>query len=178
VSPDAPSKSLGQTRGPFREWRVAMWLVLGLTKPALQLLTRADSRKSPTISDHKPLCRVIRQTSRSHPRVLALRFLVRSSIFGIMATEPERDVVQLAEQVAEGFAALSGEYQILFDQQKQLESKLSWAKQQVSHVRSSSVLFLVMNTLALDLQLLCSSDRQQPCIPDLDLISASYVPAF
>lgn len=43
-----------------------------------------------------------------------------------------KDAVQLAEQVAEGFAALSGEYQILFDQQKQLESKLSWAKQQVS----------------------------------------------
>jgi hypothetical protein len=50
-----------------------------------------------------------------------------------MATGAQKDVVQLAEQVAEGFAALSGEYQILFDQQKQLESKLSWAKQQVSH---------------------------------------------
>jgi hypothetical protein len=49
-----------------------------------------------------------------------------------MAEELQKDVVQLAEQVAEGFAALSGEYQILFDQQKQLESKLSWAKQQVS----------------------------------------------
>jgi hypothetical protein len=54
------------------------------------------------------------------------------SISDIMAAEAQRDVVQLAEQVAEGFAALSGEYQILFDQQKQLESKLSWAKQQVS----------------------------------------------
>jgi hypothetical protein len=54
-----------------------------------------------------------------------------------MATEAQRDVVQLAEQVAEGFAALSGEYQILFDQQKQLESKLSWAKQQVSHTNLS-----------------------------------------
>jgi hypothetical protein len=49
-----------------------------------------------------------------------------------MAEEAQKDVVQLAEQVAEGFAALSEEYQILFDQQKQLESKLSWAKQQVS----------------------------------------------
>jgi hypothetical protein len=49
-----------------------------------------------------------------------------------MPDEAQKDVVQLAEQVAEGFAALSGEYQILFDQQKQLESKLSWAKQQVS----------------------------------------------
>jgi hypothetical protein len=153
---------------------VAVWLVGGLTKPILQLLTLADSRQSPTISDHKPHCRVIRQTSWSHPRVLALLFLARSSIFGIMATEPERDVVQLAEQVAEGFAALSGEYQILFDQQKQLESKLSWAKQQVSYIHPLSLLSLVMNTLALDLQLLCSSDRQQPCIPDLNLISASY----
>jgi hypothetical protein len=49
-----------------------------------------------------------------------------------MAEEAQKDVVHLAEQVAEGFAALSGEYQILFDQHKQLESKLSWAKQQVS----------------------------------------------
>jgi len=47
-----------------------------------------------------------------------------------MAQEAQRDVVQLADQVAQGFAALSGEYQVLFDQQKQLESKLSWAKQQ------------------------------------------------
>ncbi|KAF2739607.1 hypothetical protein EJ04DRAFT_426209 [Polyplosphaeria fusca] len=36
----------------------------------------------------------------------------------------------LAEQLTEGFAALSGEYQLLFDHQKQLETKLSWAKQQ------------------------------------------------
>jgi hypothetical protein len=57
-----------------------------------------------------------------------------------MATEAQTDVVQLAEQVAEGFAALSGEYQILFDQQKQLESKLSWAKQQVSGFSSSLIL--------------------------------------
>lgn len=56
-----------------------------------------------------------------------------------MADEAQKNVVHLAEQVAEGFAALSGEYQILFDQQKQLESKLSWAKQQVSH--SSTVFF-------------------------------------
>jgi hypothetical protein len=58
-----------------------------------------------------------------------------------MATEAQRDVVQLAEQVAEGFAALSGEYQILFDQQKQLESKLSWAKQQVRYTIYSLLLF-------------------------------------
>ncbi|KAF2830599.1 hypothetical protein CC86DRAFT_443545 [Ophiobolus disseminans] len=44
--------------------------------------------------------------------------------------EAQKDVVLLAEQVAEGYAALNGEFQILFHQQKQLESKLSWAKQQ------------------------------------------------
>ena len=43
-------------------------------------------------------------------------------------------VVQLAEQLSEGFTALSGEYQVLFDQQRQLESKLSWAKQQVCNI--------------------------------------------
>jgi hypothetical protein len=48
-----------------------------------------------------------------------------------MTDEAPKDALQLAEQVAEGFAALSGEYQVLFDQQKLLESKLSWAKQQV-----------------------------------------------
>lgn len=48
-----------------------------------------------------------------------------------MAEAAQHNVVQLAEQLAEGFAALSGEYEALFDQQKQLESKLSWAKQQV-----------------------------------------------
>jgi len=48
-----------------------------------------------------------------------------------MADEAQNNVVQLADQLAEGFAALSGEYQALFDQHKQLESKLSWAKQQV-----------------------------------------------
>lgn len=48
-----------------------------------------------------------------------------------MAEDAQNNVVQLAEQLAEGFAALSGEYQDLFDQQKKLESRLSWAKQQV-----------------------------------------------
>ena len=48
-----------------------------------------------------------------------------------MAEGAQNNVVQLTEQLAEGFAALSGEYEALFDQQKQLESKLSWAKQQV-----------------------------------------------
>ncbi|KAL1801389.1 hypothetical protein ACET3X_001731 [Alternaria dauci] len=47
-----------------------------------------------------------------------------------MAEEAQNNVTELAEQLVEGFAALSGEYQVLFDQQKQLESKLSWAKQQ------------------------------------------------
>lgn len=49
-----------------------------------------------------------------------------------MPDEPQPSVHQLAERLADGFAALSGEYQTLFDQQRQLESKLSWAKQQVS----------------------------------------------
>lgn len=48
-----------------------------------------------------------------------------------MAQGASNNVAELAEQLAEGFAALSAEYQALFDQQRQLESKLSWAKQQV-----------------------------------------------
>jgi hypothetical protein len=48
-----------------------------------------------------------------------------------MACQPQNSVVELAEKISEGFAALSGEYQLLFDRQNQLESKLSWAKQQV-----------------------------------------------
>ena len=50
-----------------------------------------------------------------------------------MDDEANKDVAKLADQLAEGFTALSGEYQALFDQQKQLEFKLSWAKQQVSY---------------------------------------------
>jgi hypothetical protein len=48
-----------------------------------------------------------------------------------MAEAAHNNVAELAEQLVEGFAALSGEYQALFDQQKQLDSKLSWAKHQV-----------------------------------------------
>ncbi|KAF1363211.1 hypothetical protein EJ07DRAFT_104885 [Lizonia empirigonia] len=47
-----------------------------------------------------------------------------------MVDEANKDVAQLADQLAEGFTALSGEYQALFEHQKQLECKLSWAKQQ------------------------------------------------
>jgi len=47
-----------------------------------------------------------------------------------MAEETPRNVTELAGRLVEGFAALSGEYQALFDQHRQLESKLSWAKQQ------------------------------------------------
>jgi hypothetical protein len=79
-----------------------------------------------------------------------------------MAEEAQKNAVQLAEQVAEGFAALSGEYQILFDQQKQLESKLSWAKQQVSSITSFSFPFCDETSLALDLQLHRGFDRKQP----------------
>ncbi len=50
-----------------------------------------------------------------------------------MGEEAKQDVTQLAAQLAEGFTTLSGEYQALFDQQRQLEYKLSWAKQQVSY---------------------------------------------
>ena len=53
-----------------------------------------------------------------------------------MAEEAHNNVAELAEQLVEGFVALSGEYQALFDQQKQLESKLSWAKQQVRSHRA------------------------------------------
>jgi hypothetical protein len=56
-----------------------------------------------------------------------------------MADETQTVALQLAEQLSAGFAALSGEYQTLFEQQRQLESKLSWAKQQVS---TSHVLFI------------------------------------
>ena len=50
-----------------------------------------------------------------------------------MDDEAQKDVAQLAAQVTAGFTALSGEYQALFEQQKQLKHKLSWAKQQVSY---------------------------------------------
>lgn len=74
-----------------------------------------------------------------------------------MAGEAQKNVVQLAQQLAEGFAALSGEYQVLYNQQRQLECKLSWAKQQVC------ILFSFLpppyydeTSLALDLQLLAA----------------------
>lgn len=81
-----------------------------------------------------------------------------------MATEVYKDVVQLADQVAQGFAALSGEYQVLFDQQKQLESKLSCAKQQVCLITHLLLIssFRDEIPLALDLQLHRGFDRQQP----------------
>jgi len=50
-----------------------------------------------------------------------------------MAEHAHGNMAQLANQLAQGFAALSDEYQVLMDQHQQLESKLSWAKQQVSH---------------------------------------------
>lgn len=48
-----------------------------------------------------------------------------------MADTPQPSVYQLAAVLSEGFAALSDEYYLLSDQQRQLESKLSFAKQQV-----------------------------------------------
>lgn len=56
-----------------------------------------------------------------------------------MTYQTQGHVLQLAERLSEGFEALSGEYQSLLSQQRQLESQLSWAKQQV---RSSLFLFL------------------------------------
>jgi len=48
-----------------------------------------------------------------------------------MAAVQHSTVAELAEQLSEGFTALTGEYQLLFAQHRQLESKLSFAKQQV-----------------------------------------------
>jgi hypothetical protein len=48
-----------------------------------------------------------------------------------MADTPQPSVYQLAAVLSDGFAALSDEYHLLSDQQQQLESKLSFAKQQV-----------------------------------------------
>ena len=53
-----------------------------------------------------------------------------------MTSQPQGHVLRLVERLSEGFEALSGEYQSLLSQQRQLESQLSWAKQQV---RSSSL---------------------------------------
>ncbi|KAF2493359.1 hypothetical protein BU16DRAFT_528669 [Lophium mytilinum] len=47
-----------------------------------------------------------------------------------MATTHPPTTLQVAEQLADGFIALTGEYQLLADQHRELESKLSWAKQQ------------------------------------------------
>ena len=49
-----------------------------------------------------------------------------------MAIEPQYSAAQLADQLSDGFAALSEEYQVLIDKHRELENKLSWAKQQVS----------------------------------------------
>ena len=49
-----------------------------------------------------------------------------------MAIEPQSSAAQLADQLSDGFAALSEEYQVLIDQHRELENKFSWAKQQVS----------------------------------------------
>jgi hypothetical protein len=49
----------------------------------------------------------------------------------VMADTSQPSVYHLAAVLSEGFAALSDEYHLLSDQQRQLESKLSFAKQQV-----------------------------------------------
>jgi hypothetical protein len=70
----------------------------------------------------------------------------------------------LAAVLSEGFAALSDEYHLLSDQQRQLESKLSFAKQQVCTSFIPSLLPFMMNTLALDLKLQSGSDRHNHII--------------
>lgn len=42
---------------------------------------------------------------------------------------------QLAEQLMRGYEALNTECQTLNDQRRELENKLSWAKQQVGRLR-------------------------------------------
>ena len=67
-------------------------------------------------------------------------------------------LLQLAERLSEGFEALSEEYQLLLSQQRQLDSKLSWAKQQVCLALffHSLYSYLMKNLLALDLQSLAT----------------------
>lgn len=78
-----------------------------------------------------------------------------------MAESSHSSVLQLAEHLSAGFLALSGEYQILFDQQRQLESRLVWAKQQVcqASLLSYTTACRMMNPLALDLQSPSGLDR-------------------
>lgn len=101
-------------------------------------------------------------SSWSHIRVPFLVLSSSSLSRNYMAEEAQRQS-DLVQQLADGFAALSGEYQALSDHQKQLESKLSWAKQQVRCIISYFVLScFVMIHLALDLKLHQRLDRQQP----------------
>ncbi|KAF2465411.1 uncharacterized protein BDR25DRAFT_336879 [Lindgomyces ingoldianus] len=80
-----------------------------------------------------------------------------------MTEKSHASVEQLAEQLAEGFAALSGEYQLLFDQHRLLESKLSWAKQQYLGLLNR----LSPNTLSQD---------HLAFLQDLDRVSADASP--
>ena len=62
-----------------------------------------------------------------------------------MAVVQNPTVVELADQLSEGFVALSGEYQLLFAQHRQLESKLSFAKQQVILLFSFYLSFVMIH---------------------------------
>ena len=73
-----------------------------------------------------------------------------------MTTQAQDGVLQLVEQVSAGFEALSGEYQLLLSRQRQLESQLSWAKQQVRYTFILSPLLPDEQPLALDLQSLAT----------------------
>lgn len=99
--------------------------------PTLQSLP--SFRPSLTFPGREPRCRVIKAGLSWYLYTHHLRTF-RPCAIGTMADEAQLNVTVLAEQLVEGFAALSGEYQALFDQQKQVESKLSWAKQQVCDI--------------------------------------------
>lgn len=60
-----------------------------------------------------------------------------------MAETTQTSVLQLAERLSEGFTALSEEYQLLLDQQRQLESKLSSAKHQVRPISAFPFIFMM-----------------------------------
>jgi len=112
------------------------WLV-ALTQRGATLTVASESldplptfRPSFVTTDCEPLCRVIHKLTPALSCSSPSPF-TRPCADDAMAEEAPRNVTELAGQLVEGFAALSGEYQALFDQHRQLESKLSWAKQQV-----------------------------------------------
>ncbi|KAF2261600.1 hypothetical protein CC78DRAFT_546529 [Lojkania enalia] len=90
-------------------------------------------------------------------------------------TDKRDSVSQLVDQLSEGFAALSGEYQLLFDQHRQLESKLSWAKQQYLDLLKRSTPDTLPQDHLFFLQELehVSSEHPRPQIEWVQLLSQS-----